>query len=160
MLWNDQDEPETISLRYYPDPNSPLPSTSDDPTADVSIFAEVQLTRYTPDIQQIKILSFIPLRLQVNASNQAFLESFRLWIPGYQAQVNGRPVVPQKSPDGLIMIPISRGENTVTLEFRGPWFVRYSTWISLASAVLIGMWAFLRWHRCPSSTFNRPPTPV
>ena len=74
---------------------------------------------YDPSLAPISLEGLMPLRLRVDAPEDGLLETFRSFYPGYQVEVDGFPVLPQSSYDGLLDIPVSKGRHEVKVRFSG-----------------------------------------
>jgi hypothetical protein len=48
-----------------------------------------------------------------------WLETFRSWIPGYAAKVNGRDTPVKESPNHLVMFAVPAGASDTELRFAG-----------------------------------------
>ena len=60
-----------------------------------------------------------------------------MFLPGYTARVNGKPVETRASPDNLVMFPVPAGDSVVELSYRGQPLLRGTYFFSL------GCWALL-----------------
>lgn len=100
----------------------------------------------------IKVSSLMPYSAKVEVDQPAFLETHRLYLPGYQATVNGLTVSVARSPEGMTMIPLNPGKNEVRLDYRGTPAMRYAfvlttvSWCGILGVVLM-MWTRKRWRR-------------
>jgi len=72
-----------------------------------------------------------PYRVHVRTARGGWLETPRIFIPGYRGRVAGRPSLPERSPDGLVMLPVPSGESDVELSYEGTPILLASFWISL-----------------------------
>lgn len=81
----------------------------------------------------IRMLGNMPLHARVLAPRAGFLETPRMWIAGYAARVNARPIPVQKSVHGLVQVPVPAGESEVVLTYPGPFALRAAWYLSLAS---------------------------
>jgi hypothetical protein len=87
-----------------------------------------------------------------------FLETPRVFLPGYVAKVNGRLVEVQESPQHLVMVPLASGRQAVELRFVGSTRLWTAWWLSaLAWAGLLGWTAWSKfqipqlWQRQPEN---------
>ncbi len=144
-VWTSKPVADTVELRYIF--NQAVPGVSAD-------FARVYLQPYAIDHLPVKITSWAPYRATTNASAAgAWLETPRLYLPGYVATVNGHPATVEKSPGGLVLVGLQPGENSVTLRYRGPWILRASYYAALATWLVfgvLGLRAFIRKSRATS----------
>ena len=100
------------------------------------------LYSYERDRLPIRVESWIPYRVHFIAPKAAYLESPRVWLKGWRATVNGRPATTERSPENLVMVPVSAGENTVTLEYSPPKAVSVSFWVCISGWLILCMAAF------------------
>jgi hypothetical protein len=82
-------------------------------------YAWITASTYRPELAPIRIDSFVPYRARVKAVVPGFLETPRVYLPGYKAWVDGKPAAAQESQQRLVMIPIGSGEHSVELRFVG-----------------------------------------
>ena len=102
-------------------------------------FARFWLYAYSPEDLPVRVLSWVPYRAETETAVPAWLETPRVWQRGWRAEVNGRPVATQPSPQNLVMIPIEPGANRVLLTFRPPLWLSAWFWLCLAGwAALLG----------------------
>jgi hypothetical protein len=124
-VWTSANVPEDIYLRYVPAPGAPA----------------IELADYTvqpldPATEPVTLESWVPLRCKVISPDaDSFLETCRRYLPGYEATVNGRPVTPQRSPAGQLMVPVPVGRSVVEIRYAG------SPWVHRAFAVSAIAWA-------------------
>jgi hypothetical protein len=88
----------------------------------------------------IRLRNLQPLQSRVRAPVNAYLETPRLWIDGYAAEVNGQSVPIRKSGQGLVLVPVPAGESEVTLSYPGPALLHLAWYVSLLS---LGAWPWL-----------------
>jgi hypothetical protein len=111
-LWNSTSEPQSIALIFI----AAVPPESKQPFGD---FAHVDIRPLNVDELQIRTLGLIPYRARVNVAAPVYLETPRVYIPGYRASVDGRSVPIEKSPEHLVMVRLTPGEHVVEVVFRG-----------------------------------------
>ena len=111
-FWNTASSPLALHWSY----NASTPPAEGKPFGD---FARVSFRLYRPDELQIKPRGLIPYRAEVSLEKAAYLETPRVFIPGYRATVNGREVPVEKSPEQLAMIRLEPGRNDVVIAYRG-----------------------------------------
>lgn len=144
-LWTAQDSPEEITLRLA------APNVASGAWAGRR-FAEFTLERIETPALPVRLESLLPLRAGVTAASAGYLETPRMFIPGYEATVDGRPVRVQPSPDGLLMLPVPAGDSRIELRYRGPQLTRAAFWCSLAGWLSLGL--------CSSIVRLRPAWPA
>lgn len=99
----------------------------------------------------IKIDSFLPYTAEVKTNSSGnYLEIFKEFHPGYEATVNGKKITPLKSPFQLIMIPLTVGNNIVTLQYVGTPLMKIAFYISLLTWLLFLIFIY-RHHQNESS---------
>jgi hypothetical protein len=143
-IWTLQPKPETIGFRYIYDavPTQPVPAN----------FARLYLQTYAIDRLPIKVSSWMPYRAATTvAAAGAWLETPRMYIPGYAATVNGQTAQVSSSPSGLVSVRLQAGDNDVVLSYPGPWILRASYWVALLTWAAVGgiliRGAIRRWPR-------------
>ncbi|MFZ5494446.1 MAG: hypothetical protein ACOZE5_03795 [Verrucomicrobiota bacterium] len=124
-LWTGQAEPEEIALRVV------APGIAGGPWAG-SRFAEFTFDRIEPSALPVRLESLHPLRAQVVTPDAGYLETPRMFIPGYEATVNGQSVRVQPSPERLLMLPVPAGESRVEVRYAGTWITRLAFWTGIA----------------------------
>jgi uncharacterized membrane protein YfhO len=72
---------------------------------------------------------------------EAYLETPRLFLPGYLARVDGREVPAEQSPDGLVMVRLAPGRHTVELTYRPAWLARAAYFFTATGWVGVLGWA-------------------
>lgn len=133
-LWTSASRIDTLGIQYVYGQHPVQPVQAD--------FARLYIQTYAVENLPVKITSWIPYRAKTTAAIAgAWLETPRLYIPGYAATVNGRPAPVSSTASGLVAVGLQAGENDVVLRYPGPWPLRASYWIALltwaVSAVLI-----------------------
>lgn len=97
----------------------------------------VRVYPYRESELPLRLDSLAPLRLRVSAKAPGYLESPRVYIPGYRAAVNGRPAPCLVSPERLVMVPVPAGTSLVDLDYAGPPGLVAVYWLSLST---LGLW--------------------
>jgi hypothetical protein len=130
---------KVVSLSVLGKDPAPLTAILITPRATHKDFTAGRYWLYTYERSQLPIVieSWVPYRVRFTASKAAFLESPRMWLKDWRASVNGSPVPAEPSPEGLVMVPVKAGPNTVTLEYVPPASVRASFYIVLCSWLLV-----------------------
>lgn len=128
--------PETVRLRLVGAP-------ADDAWRDRT-FARFDFERIEPAALPVALESLIPLRARVRTPAAGYLETPRVFIDGYAATVDGRPVRVQPSPEGLLMLPVPAGESRVQVSYPGPPLVRLTFWLSALGWAGLAAWGLLR----------------
>jgi hypothetical protein len=124
--------PDQIALLYAF--NDPAPASMP------ANFGRLYLKPYAVEDLPIKISSWIPYRATLRSPIAgAWLETPRIYLPGYAAQVNDHPARLMRSPDGLVAIALDPGENRVQLRYPGPWLLQASYWIALLTWAAVAL---------------------
>ena len=97
------------------------------------VAADLTVIFYRSDDLPLRLDSEIPLRLKVHSPRPAWVETPRIFIPGYRALVAGAALAPERSPDGLVMIRVPAGESEIELDYAGTPWLRRSFWLSLSA---------------------------
>jgi hypothetical protein len=125
-------------------------------TEDAGLSARVYAFR-TEDLP-IRTDSLIPLTVRLDAPQPGFLETPRMFIPGYTATVNGTAVPVVSSPERLVAVPVPAGAAQVTLSYSAPAILRASFYFSLTGFILLPLLGAGLWRRLPGS-FAPPARP-
>jgi hypothetical protein len=148
-LWNSGDTAETVNLAFKR-------IGTFGPDSEFGDFARVTLSHYDPTRSPVRIVSWIPYRAEVEMKKPGFLETPRVFLPGYVAKEDGRPVEVQESPQHLTMVPLSSGRHVVELRFAGSarlwtaWWLSTLAWAGLLGRMAWGKFRFSQlWQRQP-----------
>lgn len=110
-----------------------------DPANPANSLGEITVTAFDPALAPVEVTSLVPLRAVVRTDNAAWVETPRLFVPGYQAYANDKPVRTTRSPDGLVMYAVEPGVSTTELRYEGGWVLRATFWLSLASGLVTAL---------------------
>jgi len=122
-LWNSGETVETVTLAFQR-------LGTFGPDSDFGDFGRVTLSHYDPTRSPVRIVSWIPYRAEVEMKEPGFLETPRVFLPGYMAKEDGRPVEMQESPQHLVMVPLASGRHIVELRFAGSARLWTAWWLS------------------------------
>jgi hypothetical protein len=103
-------------------------------------FARFWLEEINPAALPVRLHALSPsLRCSVDAPDAGWLETPRMFVPGYAARVDGQPVVPRRGADGRVLVPVPAGRHEVEVSYRAPVGLRAAALITLATwcAVLV-----------------------
>ncbi len=134
-LWTTSSDEETLTLRYIP--------TDGAKPAEFADFARFRLREIDPLAGPVAVTSLLPFRATVRTRNAAWLETPRMFIPGYAATADGRLAEVRRSPQGLVMIPVTPATREVEVRYVGPLILRIAygftlaAWIALLVSVLV-----------------------
>jgi hypothetical protein len=144
-VWTDGDKPESVEISFSG--SAPKPTGGPRP-----VFADYTLQELDPSRLPVRFEGYLPLRLGVDSPEMGCeVETAQRYLPGYEATVNGKPVIVECSPDGQVMVPVPKGPSEVAIAYTGPLSARIAFWICA------GTWAaFLLWRLCGSWVPERP----
>lgn len=112
-VWNDSGEPQPFELLFVNAAQHATWAFFDD-------FARIDLQTYDPVLLPVRTLSLIPFyRALVKTAHPVYLETPRMFIPGYRATVNGQPAEVVVSPNSQAMVKLQPGDSTVELRYVG-----------------------------------------
>ncbi len=134
-----------LRLRWVPE----APISARRPEGEV--FARFALHEVVPDRLPVQVRSWVPYRADVRLTTEVYVETPRLYQPGYSAKSGGKEVPVKASPDGLVMVRLGPGEHDLGLEYRPPAVVRAAYlcgvlgWLGVAAFAVAAAWR--RWGR-------------
>ena len=146
LLWTDQAKAEDVTLQFFFNDNS---------VGKVTDFGRYELAEFDPARLPISVKSWTPYVARTTTAQPAFLETPRLYLDGYRAEVNGRQVPVSRSPDALVMIPVPAGDSEVRLSYPGPvglrlaYFTSLGGWLVLLALALVSPWRRAIFARLP-----------
>ncbi len=125
-LWNSGGVTEEVRLSFQ---------RADVATAgkDFGDFAQLHVSPYRPELAAVRTLSLIPYRVQVDMPASGWLETPRVYLPGYVATVDGRDAPVSLSPRWLARVPLAAGRHVVEVRFRGTTVFWMTWWVSAAA---------------------------
>ncbi|HKB91201.1 MAG TPA: hypothetical protein VKC60_11850, partial [Opitutaceae bacterium] len=101
------------------------------------IFARLQADAWPIEHSPVRIRGLLPASIDVDASESGWLESPKLWIPGYEARVDHEPVKVVKSREGLVAVPVPQGTHSVEIYYRGPISLRLAYLFSITAWIAV-----------------------
>jgi hypothetical protein len=129
-IWNSTAQPEDIEIIY-------LLGKEPDGDPELLSLGRLWVVPYRVQELQVRTIALIPYTAEVELKEAAALETFRAFLPGYVAKVDGNPVPVERSPDNQVMIRLGPGKHRIDLVYRG------SLGIWLALVVSVAGWAGL-----------------
>lgn len=126
-LWTTNAAPEEVTLRFIPTAPGAKPM-------DFHRFAQFRLRKVdlVPGENAVEISSLLPLQVTTQApEGGAWVETPRMFLPGYQAEVGGQLVEVRRSAQGLAMFPVPTGHSAAVLSYHAPLPLRLSYWLAL-----------------------------
>jgi hypothetical protein len=142
-LWTNGTEPEDIRIVfiYSTAPLSPA----------IERFGRFTLREIDPAGLPVTVTDWVPYRANVQVAEAAYVETPRIHIAGYEARVNSRSVPVERSPEGLVMIPVPPGSNAIELTYPGPLSLRVAYFTSLIGWALLSFWLMRGWQRAQAT---------
>jgi hypothetical protein len=67
----------------------------------------------------LRIDSLLPYRVTATVAEAGWMETSRLWLPGYRARLDGVRVEVRSSKQGLAMVAVSPGFHALALDYVG-----------------------------------------
>lgn len=112
VLWTDSSWPEDVTIDVIPsDPARILPN----------VFARYRLATIDRERLPMRLLRLSPsLQLEADLPEAGWIETPRMYVPGYVANVDGRLVMPRRSPERLTLVPVPAGRHRVELSYEPP----------------------------------------
>lgn len=110
------------------------------PDQGTGTFARIVRVPFDDTSWPVRVTSLLPYTAEVRMEAAGYLETFRCYIPGYRAWINGQPTAVQRSPRHLVMVPVVEGTHTVVVRYVGTRLFRVAhavsatTWLLLAVA--------------------------
>lgn len=136
-LWTDQAIPEEMGFRLVG------PGLARSPWRGRP-FADVRVEPVSPAHLPVELLSLVPLRARVTAAAAGYLETPRMFLPGYEATVDGQSVRVQGSPERRAMVPVPAGESHVEMRYVGSVWLHVSFWLTCLAWMGAGAWGLVR----------------
>ena len=106
--WNSLKTPQQIELNFL------LPAAK----PGFGDFAKLKIQRYREDELQIHTIGLMPYHARVKTAVASFLETPRVYLPGYRAKVDGQAVPAVVSPDSMVMVRLEPGTHDVVVAYR------------------------------------------
>jgi len=100
-------------------------------------FATVTISRFEPERAAVRLRSLLPYRAEATLTEPGFIETSRVWLPGYRARLDGLPVEAAASAQGLVMVASGAGPHRLELDYVGT----RGLWVALVVSTL----AWLGW---------------
>jgi hypothetical protein len=132
-------------VRYYPSAAIPGKAWPDVGTA--------QLIAYDKAALPVRVDGWIPFVAKVRSGSPGWLETPRMYQPGYEARVDGKPALVRKSAESLVAVQVPSGASTVELTYIAPTGLKLLFWLSstaIAAALALGATRILHLLRAAS----------
>ena len=103
--------------------------------------AGARVVPYDPATMRLRVASWLPLRVEAVSEDTTglWLETRRLFVPGYRARVNGQVAPTGPSPIGLLAVALHGARPSVEIEYLGTPAMRVTYWLSLATWLGLGL---------------------
>jgi hypothetical protein len=139
VLGNSGDTAETYRLTYSRQAGNTVGGKDD-------LLANVIVSRYDPARAAVRVDEFMPVyRVTATLPATGWIETSRVWLPGYRATLDGKTVELRRSHRGLAMAAAGAGLHRLELRYVGT----TTLWLALAVSALTwiggGAWAIRRW---------------
>jgi hypothetical protein len=146
-LWTSGQIRDEVELRLYLAPGRAPPSASS---------TTLRLIEVDPRTAPFRLESLIPYRIAVANRGPGWVETPKIFIPGYSALVDERETKVARSPDGLVMVPIDSGTREIVLKYKGTPLLHGAFWLTAVSWMMVGglvllprrTWANWRSRQC------------
>ncbi len=122
-LWTTGTTPELVELHFIRSGGS----------KEDRFFRSVTFGALRADSLPVTVTSLIPFEASLRSAEAVWVETPRLYLPGYRAEVDGEPVRVSRSPDGLVMFPAKAQAARVSLVYDGGLRLRLAFWLSLTA---------------------------
>lgn len=132
-LWNSGTTIEHVKLQFS--------RGGSNATGEFGDFARMTVSRFVPEKSPIRVRGLIPYRAEVDLPGPGWLETPRIFIPGYAAMVDGRPANIRSSIDSQVAIAVPAGRHEVVLKFAGSsrlwlgWWISALGWVGLVAVM-------------------------
>jgi hypothetical protein len=139
VLGNSANASETYRLTYSRQSGNTVGGKDD-------LLANVIVSRYNPERAMVRVDELMPVyRVTATLPAVGWIETSRVWLPGYRATLDAKTVDLRRSHRGLAMVPAGAGLHRLELRYVGT----TTLWIALVVSVLTwicgGAWTIRRW---------------
>jgi hypothetical protein len=111
-LWNTGTTAEHYKFSLSTEPGNDIPHSG-------AQFATLHVSRLNPSALPVFLKSLTPYRARVTSTAAATLETFRMFLPGYRATVDGNAAPVVESKQHLVSVPVPPGTHEVVVRFVG-----------------------------------------
>lgn len=107
---------------------------------DGDFFADLVISRYDPARASVRVDELMPrYRVTATVPTAGWIETSRVWLPGYRATLDGKRVETKASQQGLAMVAVGPGRHELELHYVGTG----KLWAALALSALTWLgWLF------------------
>ncbi len=124
-LWTSEPAGDDIAIRF-------IPTAPGEAPGDFKKFGSYRLFGIDPDRQPVSVETLLPFVAHVRTEVPALLETPRMFMPGYEATLDGRRAEVLRSDAGLAAIAVPPGYHAAELWFKAPIPLRISYWAAIA----------------------------
>lgn len=112
-LGNSNDQPAKYHITFLREPGNTLVGNGD-------FFADVIISHYEPAQALVRVDSLMPVyRVTATAGVPGWIETSRVWLPGYRATLDGKQVELKASHRGSAMVAVTPGSHQLELRYVG-----------------------------------------
>jgi len=132
-LWVTGSRTDQVEMRFIRDPSEP----------ETRLNLDIEVGPLRPDSLPTEVRGVIPYRLVVRSGSESWVETPKIFLPGYAATINGRAAEIAASPDGLLMVRVPAGVSRIIVSYPGSPMLHIAFWTTAISWVLVLAWAIL-----------------
>ena len=129
-LWITGNQPDSVEVKFIRTP-------SEKPA---KLELKFQLVPLRGVDLPVEVRSVLPYHLAVRSPRGGWVETPKIFLPGYAATVNGAPAEVWPSPDGLVMVAVPGGNSDVVVTYPGAPWLRLGFWVSAATWLAVLLW--------------------
>lgn len=124
VLGNSNDQPQTYKLSQIRDPENSISGNGD-------FFADVVVAKYRPADATVRVDALMPsYKVTTVVPAAGWIETSRVWLPGYRTLLDGKPAELRPSHRGLAMVAASPGRHELELKYTGTTGLWVALWVS------------------------------
>jgi hypothetical protein len=123
-LWTTSSAPEDLHFRF-------ISTSSSGVVVDLFTFASFTWSEWQPKSSSVELVNLTPFTANLRLASSAWMETPRMFMPGYEAKLDNRPIAVYRSPQGLAMVSAAEGTARLVVEYLPPLELQLSYWISV-----------------------------
>jgi hypothetical protein len=124
-FWNTGSTPETYKFSESSEPGNDVPHSG-------ALFANLYVSKLDASALPIQLTSYLPYKARINTATGGTLETFRVYMPGYRATVDGTDAPVFESREHLAAVLVPAGSHEIILRFVGT----TKLWLSAAVSAI------------------------
>ena len=145
VLGNSTDQPQTYKLSQIRDPENSIAGNGDH-------FADAVVSKYVPAAATVRVETLMPsYKVAAVVPAAGWIETSRVWLPGYRTLLDGKPAQLRPSHRGLAMVAASPGRHELELTYVGT--------TKLWAALVVSALCWLGWVAWTVRGWLRPSAP-